>query len=86
MDKNLTDLLSAGPPVDPRRRCGVKDWVDMHSLETQKKINAALDPKSDWSSSQLLEVFLKDEEVPFTLGSDRIRTHRRKDCACGRIR
>lgn len=79
----LSLAAKAGPPADPRRRCGVCDWVatldDEDHATLDDLMTKALDRSSGWTVSAVHEIA---RAAGLTLQLPRFTDHVKR--ACGR--
>lgn len=75
----LVDAFKAGPRVDPRRRCGVVDWIGTLDGEEYDAAVQMLANAREWPAMSLEPIF-RAEGCP--VGRNVIDRHRRQECAC----
>ena len=76
----FTAALNRPPRRDPRKRCGVGDWIRSRTDAEQDAI-ARLLADTDRKNSELAELF---QENGMTLEMNAMRKHRVGLCACRR--
>lgn len=76
----LKNALDRGPAPDPRRKCGVRDWLnDLPDDERDAGFSMLDAPRREWSTVAL-EALFRAEGCP--VGRNAIDTHRNGRCAC----
>lgn len=76
----LRNAFENGPAPDPRRKCGVMDWLRTLDDEDRKAGVAMLDgPRREWSTVALETLFRAEG---CQVGRNAIDTHRNGRCAC----
>jgi hypothetical protein len=75
---SLASALSAGPPPDPRRKCGLATWIGSLPDTDRAAAQAAVDSDT-WGTQALHRAFVV---AGFGQTSNVITRHRNGACAC----
>lgn len=76
---SLASALAEGPPKDPRRKCGVADWLNTLAPVDRDQGLAALKDEAQWSIEALHKVFVQSG---YDQTSNPLTRHRLGKCSC----